>query len=55
MMAAWLAKFHVRYRPEVAATLGSLAGTGGARLEIVEVARRYALLMRFTTATIPAD
>lgn len=49
-MAAWLAKFHVRYRPEVAVTLGTLAGTGAARLETVEIARRYALLLRLARA-----
>ena len=45
-IAAWLARFQVRYRPEVKATLDTLRASGG--LEIFEIARRYAILMRFT-------
>ena len=54
-MAAWLAKFHVRHRPEVAATLDALANIGATRLETFEIARRYALLLRFAGATTSAD
>ena len=45
-MRAWLARFHVRHRPEVERTLQEIArGTGG-RVERIEIARRYALLHR---------
>ena len=45
-MAAWLARFHVRHRPEVEATLRELATRGNARLEVVGIAGRYAMLVR---------
>jgi S-adenosylmethionine-diacylgycerolhomoserine-N-methlytransferase len=45
-MVGWLARFHVRHRPEVADVLRGLADDGGARLEIFAIARRYAMLMR---------
>ncbi len=54
-MAAWLAKFHVRYRPEVAATLAALATTGAGTIDTLEVARRYALLLRFAKARTSGD
>jgi S-adenosylmethionine-diacylgycerolhomoserine-N-methlytransferase len=44
-MAAWLARFGVRHRPEVEATLWALAGAG-VRVEVAEIGRRYALLHR---------
>ena len=45
-MAAWLAKFHVRHRPEVEAILSQLATEHAARGELVEILGRYALLQR---------
>lgn len=47
---AWLARFHVRHRPEVEATLRALAAEGARRLETVAVARHYALLLRLRQA-----
>ena len=43
---AWLAKFHVRHRPEVEAILSQLATEHAARGELVEILGRYALLQR---------
>lgn len=48
LMHAWLARFHVRHRPEIEATLRALADERGGRLELTEIAGRYALLIRFT-------
>ena len=45
-MRAWLARFHVHHRPEVEATLGELAEARGAVVERIEIAGRYALLLR---------
>jgi len=45
-MRAWLARFHVHHRPEVEATLGALAEARGAVVERIEIAGRYALLLR---------
>jgi S-adenosylmethionine-diacylgycerolhomoserine-N-methlytransferase len=45
-MRAWLARFHVRHRPEVEATVRELAETRGAAVERIEIAGRYALLHR---------
>ena len=45
-MGAWLAKFHVRYRPEVPTTLAALESAGAGRAETVEIAGRYAILSR---------
>jgi len=44
-MAAWLARFGVRHRPEVEATLWALAGASG-RVEVRHIAGRYAALQR---------
>jgi S-adenosylmethionine-diacylgycerolhomoserine-N-methlytransferase len=46
LMRAWLARFGVRHRPEVEATLRELAAAGRGRLEVQPIARRYALLLR---------
>lgn len=45
-MTAWLARFHVRHRPEVEAELRALAAGTGARVERAELGRGYALLLR---------
>lgn len=47
-LTAWLARFGVRHRPEVESCLRGLAAAGQGRLEVVPVARGYALLLRFT-------
>jgi S-adenosylmethionine-diacylgycerolhomoserine-N-methlytransferase len=44
-MTAWLARFGVRHRPEVEATLRGLAGDR-AQVEVTEIAGRYAVLHR---------
>ena len=46
LMRTWLAKFHVRHRPEVERTLAALARERGAGLDRVAIGRRYALLWR---------
>ena len=45
-MAAWLAKFHVRHRREVEATLRKLAEERQGRFELAAIVGRYALLQR---------
>jgi S-adenosylmethionine-diacylgycerolhomoserine-N-methlytransferase len=45
-MAAWLARFHVRHRPEVEATLLQLAVERSGRVESVGIFWRYAQLQR---------
>jgi S-adenosylmethionine-diacylgycerolhomoserine-N-methlytransferase len=45
-MVAWLARFHVRHRPETEATLRHLAEERGGVLETVEILGRYAMLHR---------
>lgn len=50
LLAVWLAQFHVRYRSEVEAELRALETAGRGRLRIDPIARRYALLFRFTRA-----
>ncbi|MFO1036778.1 MAG: class I SAM-dependent methyltransferase [Geminicoccaceae bacterium] len=50
IMRAWLDKFGVHHRPEVEAHLRAVAATGAGRLEVVPIARRYALLCRFRKA-----
>ena len=45
-MTAWLARFHVRYRPEVPATLQAVAGTGSGQADAAEIMGRYADLWR---------
>lgn len=45
-MVGWLARFHVHHKPVVEPTLRALAEADGGSVEIVEVARRYAMLMR---------
>ena len=45
-MRAWLARFHVRHRPEVEATLRGLAAERGGRFEQIEILGRYSLLLR---------
>lgn len=51
LMRGWLARFGVRHRPEVEATLRELAAGGRGRLtEAARIARGYALLLRFTAA-----
>ena len=47
LLRAWLDRFHVRYRPEVEATLRELATVGDGELQVIEVAGRYALALRF--------
>ena len=54
LMGVWLAGFHVRHRPEVETTLQVIAHERGGRLELTEIAGRYALLMRLTTPLAPA-
>ena len=46
-MTAWLARFHVRYRPEVPATLQALSGTGSGQADAAEIMGRYAVLWRY--------
>lgn len=43
-MTAWLERFHVRHRPEVEATLRSLADAPGWRLATADILGGYALL-----------
>lgn len=50
LLRAWLARFHVRYRPEVEATLRALEAEGVGGLVAEPIAGRYALLLRFTKA-----
>ncbi len=50
LLAAWLNRFGVRHRPEIEAFLEQTAAARGGRLESEEIARRYALLFRFTKA-----
>lgn len=45
-MRAWLARFHVRHRPEIETTLHALAAESCGSVETVEVGGRYALLFR---------
>lgn len=45
-MTAWLARFHVRHRPEVEATLRALASGRRSRMERTTLAGGYALLLR---------
>lgn len=45
-MVAWLARFHVRHRPEVATVLHELAASVSGRVDTIEIRRRYALLQR---------
>lgn len=47
LMAAWLARFHVRHRPEIEASLHELAASGMS-LERIEISGRYALLFRLS-------
>ena len=49
-MTAWLAKFHVRHRPEVEATLRRLAIEKRARFETVEIFGRYAMVLKLVPA-----
>lgn len=46
LMRVWLARFHVRHRPEVAPTLRRIAEQHGGKLAETQIARRYALLYR---------
>lgn len=46
LMRVWLARFHVRHRPEVALTLRRIADRHGGNLAETEIAHRYALLYR---------
>lgn len=48
-ITAWLARFGVRHRPEVAASLQALAARPGWRLETADIAGHYALLARLRT------
>ncbi|MGD9507830.1 MAG: class I SAM-dependent methyltransferase [Geminicoccaceae bacterium] len=45
-MRGWLARFHVRHRPEILPTLRRTAQQRGASLAQIEIAGRYALLHR---------
>ena len=47
LLQTWLARFHVRYRPEVETTLRGLAEAGEGHLTVRELAGRYALLLGF--------
>jgi S-adenosylmethionine-diacylgycerolhomoserine-N-methlytransferase len=49
LMTAWLARFRVRHRPEVEATLRALEAEGAGRVEAFPIAGRYALLFRLRT------
>ena len=46
LMVGWLARFHVQHKPIVGPTLRALAEADGGTVQIVEIARRYAMLMR---------
>ena len=46
LMVAWLARFHVRHRPEIERTLAELAAVHGGRLERTDIGGRYAMLLR---------
>jgi S-adenosylmethionine-diacylgycerolhomoserine-N-methlytransferase len=48
-LTAWLARFHVRFRPEVTITLRDLAAERRARLESAAILSGYAQLQRLTT------
>lgn len=52
-MVSWLARFHVHHKPVVEPTLRALADADGGRLQMVEIARRYAMLMRLGGADQP--
>lgn len=45
-MVGWLARFHVQHKPIVEPTLQALADADGGTVQIIEIARRYAMLMR---------
>ncbi len=45
-MVGWLARFHVRHKPVVEPTLRALADTDGGTVQTIEIARRYAMLLR---------
>jgi S-adenosylmethionine-diacylgycerolhomoserine-N-methlytransferase len=53
-MAAWLARFHVRYRPEVEAALAAHAAAHAATHEVARIGGGYALLQRLRGAHAPA-
>jgi S-adenosylmethionine-diacylgycerolhomoserine-N-methlytransferase len=48
MLTRWLAMFHVRYRPELAAYLESAAARHHAVLQLTSFARRYAFIATIT-------
>jgi len=51
LMAAWLAKFSVHHRPEIAQELSSLESSGRGKLELTRRFGGYAELMRFRLLT----
>ena len=47
-LTAWLAPFHVRYRPEVGSVLAAYGRAGGFRYDHLDLARGYAQIQRLT-------